>query len=131
MCSIIIVVIYKQLSKNTFAFWDLRGGGGSPIQVWGGGGVHPSSPNRGEGVGGHPGPDRGCTPIQVPMGVYPHPVLGRVTPIGSWLEVPPPHIWDWKGYPRKGPGTSGQTDSCENITSRRTTYAGGKYLLHI
>ena len=67
-----------------------------------------------------------------------------VSPILTWPGGYP--IPDWRaydqslGYPRKGRVTSGSimgwrwgnppppvlTDPCKNITSRRTTYAGGK-----
>ena len=99
-----------------------------PIQSWPEGGT-PSSPGRGgvhhpvmaRGVP-HPVLTGGYPPIQTCDGVSPqsagwgtpHPDLGWGTPLPCQLDgiTPPPLKVE-------------QTHTCENITSRRTTYAGG------
>ena len=62
----------------------------------------------------------GGTPLSRPGMGYP--------PVQTWDGVPPIQTLDgippisWMGYPPKVE----QTHTCENITSRCTTYAGGK-----
>ena len=100
--------------------------GGYPIQSWSWGGViypvmaggTPSSP----GWRGCPGD--GVPPSRPGMGT-PHPDLG----------------WDTRSPSRPGMGYSSirwgtllkveQTHTCENITSRCTTYAGGNKMIYV
>ena len=114
---------------------------GVPIQSWTGG-VTPSSYGRGKphpvlAGGTSSSPGQGGTPIQTWDGVPPCPDLGYPscpdlgwgTPQSRRMGYPPrlgigypfPHQLD--GVP---PLKVEQTHTCENITSRRTTYAGGK-----
>ena len=137
-------------SKCSLCWW---GGGGYPIQSWWGRGT-PSS--HGGGYPGytplHPDlagvppppsrPGRGTPPtIKTCLGYPPtldlagvppyHQDLARVppTPDQTWQGYPPPSSRPGMGYSPSPPHTSvdRHTDSCQNITFPRTSYAGGKY----
>ena len=106
-----------------------------PIQSWPGG--TPSSP--GWGVP-HPVLGQGVPPSRPGMGYLPTPSRpGMGYPLSARWGTPHPYlVWgtpsqegwgtplpvSWMGYPPPLPKVE-QTHTCENITSRRTTYAGG------
>ena len=124
-----------------------RGAPHPDLARWEGKVSHPwlgGTPSLAGGTPSWPGQPEGYPILTWPDG-------GGGTPyLGSGIGVPPQEgTWDQSlGYPQKGHGTSGsimgwkyyemetsppeQTDTCENITSRRTAYAvGNDVSLHI
>ena len=119
------------------------GQGGYPIQSWIGG-----TPSQ-VWTGVIPHPWDGVPPTWTPGMEYPHPghTPGCETPLPHQLDgVPPTQTWDgvlppptsvgwgtpssWsagRGTPPPPPKVE-QTHTCENITSRRTSYAVGSYI---
>ena len=122
-----------------------RGMGGYPIQSWPGGypihscwGRYPRIPPIQTWDGYPLCPDlEWDTPLpHSDLGwstPHPHPDLGWGTPRSRRMGYPslsagwgPPPVQTWDGV-HPPPPKVGQTHTCENISSRRTTYAGGNY----
>ena len=127
---VVINHLYRSMQKGTPSSPT---GGNVPTSSLTGEGACPCSP-----IGGYPiQPDRDTKRWGIPWNrrAYPHVQRSEMlVPLLGWMGVPhhqagwgthpPPTLWQDGGTPR----VDKKTDTCQNITFPRTSYAGGKNL---